>query len=128
MKMATKKATKKKSTRKPAAKIVKSVGIWDGIIGQYVIVRSRDQGVVAGYLEAAEGRLARVREPRQLYRWASTFVLIELASYGPRSETEQRYSRPGLEPLIMTETCGILPCHPDAAEKIRAIKGEAHSR
>lgn len=94
--------------------------------GKYCIIRSRDQGVMAGYVEGVFGRTVKLREARQLYSWSSNFVLVELASIGPRKDSEQRYSVPSSEPVLMLEACGVIPCSPEAEKKIKAIKAEEH--
>lgn len=95
-------------------------------VGKWCIVRSTGQGVVYGLILSHEGQCAVVAEARQLYSWSSTFVLIELASYGPRKISEQRYGAPSHEPLLMTETCGIIPCSDRARELIDSVKPEEH--
>jgi hypothetical protein len=95
-------------------------------IGKYCIVRSHSQGVLAGYVEDIDGRMVRLRDARQLYTWGSRFVLIELAAYGPRRVNEQRYSAPSVEPVLMLEACGVIPCSDEAAQAIRDIPAEVH--
>ena len=95
-------------------------------IGKYCIVRSRDQGVMAGYVQAIEGRMVKLEKARQLYAWSSTFVLVELATQGPRRESEQKYSAESAEPVLMLEACGVLPCTPEVEKAIRAIVAERH--
>ena len=85
---------------------------------------------MAGYVEAIggiNGRTVKLREARQLYRWSSTFVLVELASLGPRRMQEQRYSAPSAIPILMLEACGIIPCSDEAARMIREIPVEVHA-
>jgi hypothetical protein len=94
--------------------------------GKYCIVRSREQGVMAGFIDGIENRTVKLREARQLYAWSSTFVLIELANKGPRRPNEQRYSEPSTNPVLMLEACGVIPCTDEAAKAIRNIEAEAH--
>jgi hypothetical protein len=104
--------------------------MYDDYIGKYCIVRSREQGVMTGYVEdigGLNGRTVKLREARQIYRWSSKFVLIELASYGPRNVQEQRYSAPSVAPVLMMEACGVIPCSPEAAKMIQDIPPEEHA-
>lgn len=96
-------------------------------VGKYCIIRSREQGVMAGFIEGIEGRTVKLRSARQLYAWSSTFVLIELANKGPRRANEQRYSEPSTNPVLMLEACGVIPCTDDAAKAIQNIQIEAHA-
>ncbi len=102
------------------------MAIKDDYIGKYCIVRSRDQGVMAGFVLDIDGRSVKVDRARQLYTWSSSFVLIELAAKGPRSTSEQRYSVESCAPVLMLEACGIIPCSPQAEAAIIAVEAEAH--
>lgn len=103
--------------------------MYEEYIGKYCIIRSREQGVMAGYVEAIggiNGRTVKLREARQIFRWSSKFVLIELASFGPRNIVEQKYSAPSMEPVLMVEVCGVIPCSIEAAKMIREVPPEVH--
>jgi hypothetical protein len=95
-------------------------------IGKYCIIRSRDQGVMAGFVEGIDPPSIQLSQARQLYRWSSLFVLVELASYGPRRDSEQRYSAPSAEPVLVFSACGVLPCSETAATKIQECNAEEH--
>lgn len=103
--------------------------MYNDYIGKYCIIRSREQGVMAGYVEelgGINGRTVKLREARQIYRWSSKFVLVELAAFGPRNIQEQRYSTPSVDPVLMVEACGIIPCSEEATKMIRDVPAEAH--
>lgn len=95
-------------------------------VGEYAIVRSRDQGVMCGTVLDVDGRKVTLANARQMYRWRSNFVLVELASYGPVGTKDQRYSAPSAHPVVFLEACGILPCTADARRKLEAIPAEEH--
>lgn len=57
------------------------------LYGQYVIVRARDAGVHAGYLEHQSGRCVRLRDARRLWKWraATGISLSDVAASGVRA-------------------------------------------
>ena len=87
---------------------------------RYAIVRSRDQGVMAGFVESVEGRQVTLLRARQLWRWSSRFVLTDLAEFGPTDKWECKFSCEASQPTVMLEACGILYCTEAAASAIRA--------
>ena len=93
--------------------------------GNYCIVRCRNAGVHAGYVELRENGIVKLRDSRRLWRWWSQFTLSELAIFGPHPEhmAENKYACV-LPELILTESdvCEVISCTDEAAEKIQAIK------
>ncbi len=96
----------------------------DGL--QYAIVRSRDQGVMAGFVKEEEGRKVTLLKARQLWQWSSDFVLTDLAEKGPSEKWESKFSCEASQPTKMLEACGILYCTQVAAEAIRAVKAQVN--
>lgn len=94
--------------------------IVDGL--PYVIVRSRDQGVMCGFLKTVAGRFVELLQARQIWKYDSTFVLPDIAEYGPRDESKMMMSVAMSQPACMLEACGILHCTKVAAEKLIGIK------
>lgn len=89
---------------------------------KYAIVRSRDQGVMAGFVQAIDGRHVTLLKARQLWRWSSRFVLVDLAEYGPTAKWESKFSCELSQPLEMLEACAIVYCTIEAAQAIRDVK------
>jgi hypothetical protein len=92
----------------------------------YCIIRSRDQGVICGYVESVNGRSVRVHQARQMYRWDSTFVLIDMANKGPRNAADCKFSEPSELPIDMLEACGVIRCTERAADGLIGIKAVAN--
>lgn len=88
---------------------------------RYAIVRSRDQGVMAGYVESIEGRTVTLRRARQLWRYDSRFVLPDLAEYGVRNAENCRFSCEMSQPMVMLEACGVIYCTEVGGKSIRAV-------
>ena len=81
------------------------------------IVRSRDQGVVYGYVLSVEGRKVVVAEARQMWKWKTPkgFVLIDVVTHGVEA-SECKFSGPSELPIVMLEACSIIDLT-DAAQK-----------
>lgn len=89
----------------------------------YVIVRSRDQGVMSGYLESVQGQTVTLLRARQLWQWQSKFVLTDLAESGP-VESGCQFSAEMSQPVVMLEACGILHCTATAGAAIRTVPAQ----
>lgn len=95
----------------------------DGL--KYVIVRSREQGVMSGYLVGYEGRTVTLLKARQVWRYDSKFVLTDFAELGPRNADDCKLSCEVSGETIMLEACAIIPCTKESGEAIRAIKAQS---
>ena len=89
----------------------------------YVIVRSKNQGVMSGYLDGYDGQVVRLSRARQLWQWKSGFVLPEMAEGGP-DPSECKFSCEMSQQMVMLEACGILFCTEKAARAIRAVPAQ----
>lgn len=93
----------------------------------YAIVRSRNQGVVCGFIESIEGQNVVVIKARQMWRWSSRFVLPDVAEHGLTERWERKFSCEMTQPLVMTEACGILYCTDKARDSLRNEKSQDHT-
>ena len=87
----------------------------------YAIVRSRNQGVMCGYVESIEGQTVKLHQARQIWRYDSRFVLVDVAEFGMRYPEKAKMSTAMSQPCIMTEACGVLYCIEAAAENLIGI-------
>lgn len=90
---------------------------------RYAIVRSRDQGVMAGYVQAIDGRRVTLLLARQLWSWRSSFVLVDAAETGVVTDG-CKFSAEASEPVEMLEACGVLHCSALAEQQIRAVPAQ----
>lgn len=75
--------------------------------GDYVCVRSRDQGVVFGTLAWRAGRECGLTGARQQFSWGeNATTLFDVLAKGPAA-TKTRLSEE-IEEIDMTEICGVL--------------------
>jgi hypothetical protein len=93
-------------------------------LGEFVIVRSRDQGVVCGVLDTLVGRVAVLTDARQIHSWsdgANTLFEMSLRGCGTA-----RISEP-VKRVMVHEVCGVLQCEPEAEMNLRQSRwGESY--
>lgn len=79
-------------------------------IGDYVLVRCRDAGLVFGKLISYEGRSAHLEEARILWRWkcAEGITSADIAKNGLAMDGYSRVSAKA--EMILTEDCAIIKC------------------
>lgn len=94
----------------------------DGL--KYAIVRSRDQGVMCGFVQQIEGRRVTLLRARQMWRWSSRFVLTDAAEHGVTEKWENRFSCEASQPTEMLEACGVLYCTEEAMLSLRAVPAQ----
>lgn len=78
------------------------------MIGEFVIVRSRDQGVMVGELIAVSGTAVELNKPRQLYGWqdgANTLCEVSVNGVGFASISEPSAGR-----VLILNACGVYQC------------------
>jgi hypothetical protein len=81
------------------------------MIGEFVIVRSRDQGVVCGVLRIEAGSVVELEDARQIHSWTDgAHTLFEMSSHGVG---KARISEP-VARIRIREWCGIIPCTEEA--------------
>ena len=90
----------------------------------WCIIRSRNQGVMYGLVDKpleVTSQCVTVHRPRQVWAWNSSFLLIDLAEYGPKDSAQMKMSCEGSQPTRMLEACGIIVCSDVAATKLSAV-------
>ena len=91
---------------------------------KYAIVRSRVQGVMAGYIESVQGQAVVLKRARQLWRWHSKFVLADLAEFGCQDTSKCKFSDELSQDTIMLEACAVMYCTEVAGKSIRGIEAQ----
>ena len=92
------------------------------LLGRFVICRSRDQGVVCGYLKillpGPDGlAMAELTEARQIHGWqGGVNTLFEAANQG---FGVARISEPLENDFTMFGVCGVMPCTRKAEENLK---------
>jgi len=92
----------------------------------YAIVRGYRSGVICGYARHIGRGCVEVHEARQMFRWNSTFVLIDMAVTGINKKEKCRFSQKSKLPITVTDACAILPCTQQAAKSLMEHEAESH--
>lgn len=103
------------------------------MIGEFVIVRSRDQGVMVGVLRSLvpqPGGLACavLGAAQQLHHWQQNdenFTLVELANHGVKPPATARISEPAELPVTVFGVCGVLQCTEEARTNLSQARWNA---
>lgn len=90
------------------------------MVGQYVIVRCKDAGVHAGYLEWRKGRSCRLRNSRRLWYWKPKNGAAFLSGVAIEGlDDESKVGAP--IDLILTENCEIILTTKKARKSIKSM-------
>lgn len=92
----------------------------DGL--KYAVVRSRNQGVMSGYVVDISGQVVTLKRARQLWKWNSKFTLVELAESGVNLSDNCKFSEESSQEVIMLEACGVIYCSETGGQSIRSQK------
>jgi hypothetical protein len=91
---------------------------------EYVIIRCRNAGVHAGYLQSRDSDTLVLSNSRRLWRWWSKFTLSGLAMSGilKGKENECKFAcvLPKLT-LTTSDVCEVINCTQEAKESIEAL-------
>lgn len=90
---------------------------------KYVIVRSRNAGVCAGYLEkkTANGQNVVLRESRRLWYWKGAASLHQLANEGVKYPNDCKFPEALIGLHEMPEVCEILEVTAKAKASIASV-------
>lgn len=84
---------------------------------QYCIVRCRDAGVHAGFVQSHNGREVTLLKSRRLWRWYGK-TLSGLAIEGSHKESECKYADE-IPMITVLDACEIIPCSHRGMDSIR---------
>lgn len=92
----------------------------DWAIGDRVIVRARDAGVLYGKFDGMDGSTIRLRDARQLWKWCAAHghTLIDVAKHGVKA-SECKFS-PSRGKVTVFNACALIAVTDTAAESIEA--------
>ena len=91
-------------------------------VGQYCILRCKEAGVHAGFIEDYDPATgdARVSQCRRLWKWDSRFTLSELAQIGVRNSADCKFSIP-VDDATICGVCELLVCSAPGCNSIRGV-------
>ncbi len=92
----------------------------NGMIGKYVVVRCRDAGVHAGFLESYSGRECVLIASRRLWQWVPANNSLWLGGVAQEGLSNGKIG-PVTDRIHLTENCEIIQCSEKAEESIRSF-------
>lgn len=78
-------------------------------IGDFVLIRSVQSGVHAGYTEAIDGDTVTLRDSRRIWYWSGAASLSQLAMEGAANPGKCKFAVK-LPEIIVLGVCEIIPC------------------
>ena len=87
---------------------------------KYVLARSRDAGVFAGYLESRNGQDVVLRNARRIWYWSGAASLSQLAVDGTSNPKECKFPVP-VDRVELLQVCEILDVTPAAKKSIESV-------
>ena len=87
---------------------------------EYVVIRSKDSGVHAGYLKEQDGVDVILVNTRRIYYWSGASTLSELATKGAANPNDCKF--PAEIPEIRVfGICEVIPCTEEARKSIVSV-------
>ncbi|TXH09470.1 MAG: hypothetical protein E6R03_16685 [Hyphomicrobiaceae bacterium] len=88
---------------------------------KYVIVRSREAAVFAGYLESIQGREVVLLNARRIYYWDGAATLSQLAEEGTSKPGNCKFPQE-VSRVQLLEACEVIDCTEKARLSIASVK------
>ena len=87
---------------------------------KYVVVRSKDSGVHAGYLKSQDGDTVNLVDARRIWYWKGAASLSQLAMEGTSAPDECKFPAPVLAIQILG-VCEVIDTTERARESIQGV-------
>lgn len=88
---------------------------------KYVIIRARDAGVFAGYLESKEGQEVVLRNARRLWYWSGAASLSQLAMEGTKKPGECKFPCE-VNRIEISQVIEVIDTTKQAQKSIKGVK------
>jgi len=88
---------------------------------KYVMVRSRDSGVFAGYLKSRNKDEVVLNDARRIYFWSGAATLSQLAMEGTTKPNDCKFPM-AVDEVLIIGVCEIIPITKKAKESIAGVK------
>ena len=98
--------------------IKKSAETLDGM--KYVIIRTQNAGVFAGYLKERNGESVTLKNARRLWYWSGACSLSQLAMEGTKNSGDCKFPCE-VDTIDLTQVIEIIDCTEDARLSIKSV-------
>lgn len=89
--------------------------------GDYVVIRSRDSGVHAGYIEGEAGEIVKLKNARRLWYWDGAATLSQVAGEGITKPENCKFPA-AIAEITVIGVCEVIPCTKEAQKIIESVK------
>lgn len=86
----------------------------------YVIVRSRDAGVFAGYLKSRDGAEVHLQNARRIWYWDGAATLSQLANNGTSKPNNCKFPA-AVSEITVLGVCEIIQASEEAQQSIEGV-------
>lgn len=100
----------------------KETGINSGLVGKYVVVRCKDAGVHAGFLESHQGRECVLLEARRLWYWKPADKAKYLSGVATKGLDPSSKVGAPIARILLTENCEIMEVDASIRNSISGAK------
>jgi hypothetical protein len=99
--------------------VKKSAETLDGM--KYVIIRTQNAGVFAGYLNQQNGELVTLKNARRLWYWSGACSLSQMAMEGTKKASECKFPCE-VDSIDLTQVIEVIDCTEEARQSIKNVK------
>jgi len=87
----------------------------------FIVIRSRDSGCHAGYLEKEDGRTLTLVQSRRLWYWSGASTLSQLAMEGVKNPSDCKFPQ-AVDRITVYDVCEKIETTKAAQESIEGVK------
>lgn len=101
-----------------ASEVPKTAETLDGM--KYVMIRTQNAGVFAGYLKERDGESATLKSARRMWYWSGACSLSQLAMEGTKKAGDCKFPCE-VGSIVLTQVIEIIDCTQEAKESIASV-------
>jgi hypothetical protein len=87
---------------------------------KYVIIRTQNAGVFAGYLKSRDGQEVVLKQARRLWYWSGACSLSQLAMEGTKKADDCKFAME-VDNIELTQVIEIIDCTQEAKDNITSV-------
>lgn len=99
--------------------VKKTAETLDGM--KYVMVRTQNAGVFAGYLKEKNGEIVTLKNARRMWYWSGACSLSQLAMEGTKKAGECKFPCE-VDSIELTQAIEVIDCTEEARLSIKSVK------
>lgn len=93
--------------------------IYKKLVGEYVIVRANEAGVLFGKATEITSNTIALDDCRKIYNWKGAYTVEDISKYGINDDSKVTVNVDG---MIIANYCQVLPCSSQSYNVIKNIE------